>query len=189
VLGASVNYSPEFAASEPNINLLNRIVDAGGGRMLDLRNPSLNPFEINRQKTFQPRDLWEWLLRFAILLFPVDVGIRRIQIDRAEWLKALQRLRGMLLFWRAKPRAPQAEESLNALLARKEQVRAKTTKPAAEPNPNLFKPAAAPKLEASASPQPAAPDSKPEAAKEKGKSEAAQTTSRLLEAKRRAQRK
>ena len=30
VLGASVNYSPEFAATEPNQNLLRRIAEAGG---------------------------------------------------------------------------------------------------------------------------------------------------------------
>lgn len=189
VLGASVNYSPEFAASEPNVNLLTRIVEAGGGRMLDLRNPGLNPYEINRQRTFQPRDLWEWLLRFAILLFPVDVGIRRIQIDRAEWLKATESLRRMLFFWRGKPRTPEADESLNALLARREQVRAKTTKPAMEPNPELFRPVSAPKAEPLPSAQPALAAAEPSQEKQKEKAAPAQTTSRLLEAKRRAQRK
>lgn len=190
VLGASVNYSPEFAATEPNLNLLTRIAESSGGRILDLKNPGLNPFEINRQKTFQPRDLWEWLLRFAILLFPLDVGIRRIQLDRAEWLKATENLRRMVLFWRGKPRTPEADESLNALLVRREQVRARTTSHTVQPSPDLFRPVNEPKTEpgpAAASARASAPAKEPAKPAEKGA--AAQTTSRLLEAKRRAQRK
>src|ERR1051326_1668703 len=123
-LGASVNYSPEFSATEPNQNLLQRLAEAGGGKVLDADVSRSNPFQHDRVKTFQPRDLWEWLLKLAILLFPLDVGVRRIQIDRAEWLRATQTLRRRLLFWRGLPRAPEAEESLAALLARRDQVRA-----------------------------------------------------------------
>ena len=35
VIGASVNYSPEFNAPEPNLNLLRRIAETGGGKLLD----------------------------------------------------------------------------------------------------------------------------------------------------------
>jgi len=189
VLGASVNYSPEFAATEPNQNLLRRVSEAGGGRILDIRNPGLNPFEFNRLKTFQPRDLWEWLLRFGILLFPIDVAIRRIQLDAAEWRKLTDKLKGWVLFWKSKPRSVEADESLNALLARREQVRAKTTTaPLVDVNPDLFKPVNVPKVEATPSAPGAAPqpEAKPE---EKGKKAPVNTTGRLLEAKKRAQRK
>ncbi len=186
VLGASVNYSPEFLASDPNVNLLRRISEVGGGRLLDIQNPSMNPFEFSRQKTFQPHDLWEWLLRLAILLFPIDVGIRRIQLDRAEWEKFLSIIRSKLFFWRGKPRPVEAEESLDALLARRAEVRAKTT--SAEPIPDLFKPANTPTIE-----EPT-PGAAPTVAEEKRqakeeKPEGTQTTSRLLEAKRRAQKR
>lgn len=190
VLGASVNYSPEFAAVEPNVNLLRRIAEASGGKMLDILVPGINPFEHDRIKTFQPKDLWEWMLRLAIILFPLDVGIRRVQLDRAEWLKATENLRRWLLFWRGKPRPIEADESLGALLARRDQVRAKTTAPAVEPNPDLFKPITAvttdtfgaesdAKTGARNTSQPAPPK----------QAAPAETTSRLLEAKRRAQRK
>lgn len=188
VLGASVNYSPEFLAAEPNFNLLRRISEIGAGRILDIQNPAFNPFEFNRQKTFQPNDLWEWLLRLAILLFPVDVGIRRIQIDRAEWEKFLSIVRAKLLFWRGKPRTVEAEESLDALLARRAEVRAKTTA-TPEPIADLFRPAAVPKID---EPPSAQPSQVPASAKETPKSnktEPTQTTSRLLEAKRRAQKR
>ena len=84
VLGASVNYSPEFNATEPNANLLHRIAETTGGKVLELENPSENPFLHDRIKTYQPRDLWEWLVRLAVILFPLDVGVRRIQLDRDE---------------------------------------------------------------------------------------------------------
>src|ERR1051325_1404348 len=73
-VAASVNYSPEFTASEPNRSLLRRIAESSGGKILDVDDPSINPFEHDRHKTFQPRDLWETLLKLAIILFVADVG-------------------------------------------------------------------------------------------------------------------
>ncbi len=140
VIGASVNYSPEFNAIEPDHNLLRRLAEAGGGKVLDPEVIADNPFVHDRVKTFQPRDLWEWLLKLAIVLFPLDVGVRRIYLDRAEWLKATRALRHRIFFWRGVPRSPEADESLGALLARRDQVRSKQTAPVVQPNPDLFRP-------------------------------------------------
>ena len=155
--------------------------------------PAVNPFSHDRLKTFQPRDLWESLLKFAIILFTLDVGVRRIQIGRDEWLRAMQALRRWLFFWRGAPRPPEAEESLAALLTRRQQVRSQQTAPAAEPRPDLFRPErpaemSLPGEEAPAdTPAPAAP---PPAASPKPPEEPpASTASRLLEAKRRAQKR
>jgi uncharacterized membrane protein len=193
VVGATVNYSPEFIASEPNANLLRRLAESGSGKILDPMNMTLNPFSHNRLKTFQPRDLWERLLKFAVLLFVLDVGVRRIQIDRDEWLRATQALRRWLFFWQGVPRTPEAEESLAALLARREQVRSRQTAPVVEPKPDLFRPARPvtlpmPGTEAAteASGETAvATEEPPESADQPAPS----TTSRLLEAKRRAQKR
>jgi len=186
-----VNYSPEFSSSEPNYNLLRRLAGTGAGKLLDADLPADNPFLHDRIRTFQPRDLWEWLLKLAILLFPIDVGVRRIQLDRAEWLRATQTLRRWLFFWRGAQRPPEADESLAALLVRRDQVRAKQTAPSSQPRPDLFSPqkpvvlvpaegeAAAPR--SGARPPGEAPG--PVASGELPSS----TTSRLLEAKRRAQ--
>ncbi|MGY8652522.1 MAG: VWA domain-containing protein [Verrucomicrobiia bacterium] len=141
-LGASVNYSPEFNDSEPNLNRLRRIAEAGGGKALDLAdaaNPEANnPFLHDRKKTFQPRDLWEWLLKLAVCLFPLDVAVRRIQIDREEWSRATRTLRRWLLFWRPAKAEAQEDESLNALLARRDTVRSKKTAP--KSSAELFQP-------------------------------------------------
>ena len=193
VVGASVNYSPEFTASEPNFNLLRRIAESGDGKILEPQNPAANPFEHDRKKTFQPKDLWDWLLKFAVLLFTVDVGVRRIQLDRDEWTRAMRKLRSWIFFWQGTPRAPEAEESLSALLVRREQVRSKQTAPAVEPKADLFKPIkevsiAEPGDQGAPAPQPQAPAPAPEATKAE-QEEGATTTSRLLEAKRRAQKR
>jgi hypothetical protein len=172
------------------VNLLRRLVEAGGGRTLSLTNaadPAANPFLHDRQRTFQPRDLWEWLLQLALFLFVADVGVRRIYLDRAEWLTATATLRRYLFFWRGKARPVGADESLGALLARRDAVRARHTPPAA-PSPELFQPARPetailPPSETLAVPK-TAPEAPPPAATDR-----TNVTSRLLDAKRRASRK
>lgn len=196
VLGASVNYSPEFNATEPNLPLLRRLAELGGGKLLDPITD--NPFRLNRLKTFQPRDLWDILLKVLICLFLVDVGVRRVDIDREEWAKWLNQLKRWLGFGDAR-KAAESEESMSALLARKNEVRAQQSarqEPVVvlppRPSADLFKPRQAPVSTVSSeagdgsgvagSPaggeasdaKPAVPDS---------------ATNRLLEAKRRAQKK
>jgi len=192
-VGASINYSPEFNASEPNLNLLRRLAESGGGRVLDRENPADSTFLHDREKTFQPRDLWEWLLKFGVLLFPLDAAVRRIQLDRDEMHRMWRKVRGWIFFWQGVEREPEAEESLAALLSRREQVRSTHTPSAAQASADLFrpqKPVTLPQDEGSPTttftdgpkkPPPAGPETpaKPEAT----------TTSRLLDAKRRAQRR
>jgi uncharacterized membrane protein len=193
VIGTSVNYSPEFNTAEPNLNLLRRIAETGGGKLLDPMIPAVNPFMHERQKTFQPRDLWETLLKFAIILFTLDVGVRRIQIGRDEWLRGMQVLRSWLFFWRGAPRPPEAEESLAALLTRRQQVRSQQTGPAAEPRPELFRPDKAATVPLPGEEDVATPPTQTAPApteSPKPPTEAAPSTaSRLLEAKRRAQKR
>jgi uncharacterized membrane protein len=189
VLGASVNFSPEFAAPSPNLNLLHRLAEAGGGKVLDPANPQDVPFRLNREKTFQAHDLWEWLLKIAVVLFTFDVGLRRVDLDPEDVAKFANRWRRRLFFWKPSVHEGKPEESLSALLARRDQVRSQQV--AQAPDPSLFRPAQ-PVVDPETSPpspstassvvqsedQPPAPPSQPTS-----------TTSRLLEAKRRAQKK
>jgi hypothetical protein len=193
-VGASVNYSPEFNDTAPNLHLLQQITERSGGKLLPFQptTPEDNPFLHDRKKTFQPRDLWEFLLKLAICLFPIDVGVRRIQLDRDEWLKATATLRRWMMFWRGKPRPVEADESLNALLARRDQVRSTQTGPSVQPAPELFQPTRAVDLSTPASAStPEAAVRSTEAPEQGGKKTEppAGTTSRLLDAKRRAQKR
>lgn len=139
VVGASVNYSPEFDAAAPDLNLLQRLAELGGGRVLDPVKD--NPFLLNRDKTFRPIDLWEDLLKWMVLLFVFDVGVRRLDIDREEWAKGLARLRRKLGLG-GDPSAGQSDESLATLLAKRDAVRGAreaSTQPAEAPA-ELFQP-------------------------------------------------
>ncbi|HUD47784.1 MAG TPA: glutamine amidotransferase [Candidatus Baltobacteraceae bacterium] len=186
-LGLSVNYSPEFDDTGPNLNLLRRLAELGGGKVLDPRTD--NPFTHDRQETFQPLDLRDWLLKFAILLFPLDVAVRRIQIDQAEWLRATNKLRRWIFFWEGAPRTKEADESLSALLARRSQVRSERTAPA--PNPALFEPEKPAQIQTSspsAAPVSGSGPAPPPADKSPGQDQTS-TTGRLLDAKRRAKKR
>ena len=188
VLGASVNYSPEFDAAEPNLPLLRRLAELGGGRVL---NPETeNPFRTGRIKTYQPRDLWDLLLRCVVCLFLVDVGVRRVDVDREEWSRWFRRFSGG-----NRKRAAESEESLSALLARKNEVR--SAQPAesvvvrpTRPAPDLFQPKQAP-VESAASAPTDSSGSRGDTPVSGGGSTPGpvEGTNRLSEAKRRAQRK
>ena len=197
VVGASVNFSPEFSSSEPNLNLMKRIAEAGGGQVLDPTKPLENPFTHDRVKTKRPLDLWEWLVRLAIILFVIDVGVRRIDMDREQWSKMTATAKRKFFFWRGKSRQPEADESLNTLLARREQVRSTRTSAGTEPRErreDLFKPQEPAKMAdfpltsegEGATPSQQEP---PVEAKPAEEETPAGTTSRLLEAKRRAQKR
>jgi uncharacterized membrane protein len=187
-LGLSVNYSPEFDDSGPNTSLLHHLAEMGGGKVLDPDTD--NPYSHDRIETFQPLDLRDWLLQLAILLFPLDVAVRRIQLDRDEWLRATKTLRRWLMPWKGVPRTKEADESLSALLTRRGRVRLERT--ATEPSAALFEPEKkvelpeagkfAPISGGETSPEGGAGDKPPPKPQ-------ASVTSRLLDAKRRAQKR
>ena len=153
-----------------------------------------NPFAHDRVKTHQPNDLWEWLLKLAVFLFVLDVGVRRIQIDRDEWNRATQTLHKWIFFWRGTPRTAAAEESLATLLARREQIRSTRTGSGEEPRAELFRPqqpGAVVELPGQFPQSPAAATEAPPATEAKSAEAQKSTTtaSRLLEAKKRAQKR
>jgi hypothetical protein len=172
------------------------LAESGGGKVLDPDNPADNTFLHDRQKTYQARDLWEWLLRLGVLLFPLDVAVRRIQLEREEMQRMWRRVRSWIFFWQGEAREPEAEESLAALLSRRDQVRSSQTAPAnTPPSADLFRPQKPVTLPPDAGsptepPQPGmTPPKPPPETGGVAKPEAASTTSRLLDAKRRAQRR
>ncbi|MCW5554923.1 MAG: VWA domain-containing protein [Verrucomicrobiae bacterium] len=181
-IGTSLAYSPELTTRTPNTALLGRLAEVTGGRVIDPAGPAVFPFQHDRKKTSQAQDLWSWLLKFCVVVFVIEVGVRRVQIDREDWQRFTRRVGTWLLFWRKTPgtTAP-TTPSLAALLARRDAVRAQTS------SSGTSTPSASPENAASVSlgsaPTPAsvassAPDTSPE-------SPVQSTTNRLLEAKRR----
>ncbi|HVF91504.1 MAG TPA: VWA domain-containing protein [Blastocatellia bacterium] len=103
--GSVNSYSPEFAITGEDKDLLSRLSEATGGRVVPGLSGGLRAgddaeaaagaglFERKATRT-EPREIWEALLLAALLLLPVDVGIRRLNITREqvdgarEWVAA-----------------------------------------------------------------------------------------------------
>ncbi|MCS1411080.1 MAG: hypothetical protein M2R45_04276 [Verrucomicrobia subdivision 3 bacterium] len=193
--GTSLSFSPEYARSEPQLNLLGQLAEMSGGKVFPSLGIAANPFAHNRLKTFQPNDLWEWFLKLAILLFPLDVALRRVQADRADLARAYRRVISKLLFWRQTETASLRDESLSALLNRRDQVRARQVREMSETG-TLGKPlVSSPRAKGPFTETIKTPKSKgvPADSKtldsEEDAEEPQSTTSRLLIAKRKAQQK
>jgi Mg-chelatase subunit ChlD len=119
VTGAVNSYSPEFSIASSDANLLVNISEATGGKMMSGAEAS-DLFERRRTRT-RPREVWESLMLIALLLLPVDVGVRRLHITREqveqarEWISAKLR--------RSRERQEEAVASLEQLKASRSRVR------------------------------------------------------------------
>jgi uncharacterized membrane protein len=82
------SYSPEYAAVPPDEAALARLVERVGGRV------DPEPATVFDRAGLTPgtgaRELWPLLGLLALLLAPVDVGLRRLRLERGDW----SRLRG-----------------------------------------------------------------------------------------------
>jgi Mg-chelatase subunit ChlD len=102
IAGSVNSYSPEFSITSSDTNLLAQISEATGGSVLNANaaNPAspdqaTNPqgsgnaglFDHRTEKT-TPREIFAILLLLAVLLLPLDVGLRRIHISREQFEEA-----------------------------------------------------------------------------------------------------
>ena len=85
--GLIVPYASEFAladgAGDAGQRLMSELAQLGGGRVLPLDQPALSlAHDIEGQPVRVP--LWPHLLLVAILLFPLDVAVRRLTFSWAD---------------------------------------------------------------------------------------------------------
>ncbi len=193
MIGTSLNFSPEYGTSETHWSLLNRLTEASGGKLFPTLEQAANPFRHDRLETYQPRDLWEWLLQLAILLFPLDVALRRVQLDRTELVRARRWVMNRVLFWRQPVAEGPRDEALGALLSRRDSVRAQRPQEVARVKP-VRSAAESPRRRPLSKPTTTARPVKPVAVKEEAEppetppAEEESTASRLLAAKKRVRR-
>lgn len=186
VVGASLSYSPEFGVRHSNHGLLQRIAGITGGKEIRPDRPGSNPFFDDRRPTWQPQDLWEDLLRFALVLFVLDVGVRRVAVGREELRALAVFLAGWLPRRRERRRVEdETSPSLTALLARRDAVRTVIVRP---PETGVRDGATAPMRPDPDTRPRSAPANPPEKGEPSPAEESVGLTSRLLAAKQRAQR-
>jgi Mg-chelatase subunit ChlD len=94
VTGSVNSYSPEFSITSSDTNLLTQISEATGGGVLNASPVSVDNannqaagnttlFDHRTEKT-TPQEIFAGLLLFAVLLLPLDVGLRRVHIGREQ---------------------------------------------------------------------------------------------------------
>lgn len=82
--GLVVPYSPEYQRTGQGTALLDELARATGGGVLETPEMAFAPLD---KPVTRARPLWPALLLTAALLFPFDVGVRRLRITRADWYR------------------------------------------------------------------------------------------------------
>jgi len=80
-VGLDVPYSPEYRTTGVNTPFLRSLAVAGGGSVI--ASPQ-DAWRSNLQSVLSADDLSLWLLLLAVLLLPIDVGVRRLIVTRRE---------------------------------------------------------------------------------------------------------
>jgi Mg-chelatase subunit ChlD len=86
-LGVVVPYSPEYMGGGADTVLLGRVAAATGGRVLSLEGLRA-AYDRNLPPATRQVALWPWLLLLAALILPLDVGVRRLGVSRADVRRA-----------------------------------------------------------------------------------------------------
>ncbi len=182
--GFIVSYSPEYLRFRSNPIVLNEIAEKTGGMMLS-KEDAVDEIYLSRREARQSSSpIFDWFLIGLAIAIPLDVGVRRVQIDKyaLKSLLGLNRRRG------------DSTETMSALLQRKKEVgtaldaQRESSKPAARAATAAPRPAT-PMLDKprdTGSPQSQRPVPK-EPEKPAPTHPADGTTGRLLEMKRRRQ--
>jgi uncharacterized membrane protein len=172
--GLAVPYSPEHLRFRSEPLVLARIAEASGGRLLDGSETGEELFGVDREPATRSRPVTDLLLLVICCLIPIDVAVRRIDLDLAVIKK-----------WLGLSRKEQVSQpTLGALLARKQALADELAeKDQVEPEARRPKPPKAP-------PRRQPPESQPKAEKAPADELAGlSTTERLLAMKRRRQRR
>ena len=133
---ATRSYPAEYAGAPAERARLTGAVEATGGRMNPLPASAFDTAGLAPGSV--PRPLWPWLAGLALALTPIDVGLRRLRLERADW--------GRLVAWVRAPRRgsakpePERDAATDALFAARARARGET--PDAEPSPGVGEPPA-----------------------------------------------
>lgn len=81
---AAIDYAPEYRAERSREDVLRAAADATGGRSLA---DGDDPFAHDFQAVVGRIELWPWALLLAAVFLVFDVGVRRLDLFRAEGLR------------------------------------------------------------------------------------------------------
>ncbi len=119
--GVSVAYSPEFAELKANTPLLQEVATRTGGRVLSPADAKTVFDRRSLPRAETRRTIWEDLVRYMLILFVLDVAIRRIAVNPAELARKLRRFIGEMAGRRTT--AAESAAVLSTLRGTRERVR------------------------------------------------------------------
>jgi len=114
-LGFVVPYSPEYKSRGIDRAFLSRLASITGGNELA---QSADAFIQDLPSIPSTREIWLALLIFAALLFPLDVGIRRLTLRKKDFLPAVNFVNSLLLYPKQKTSSSQPQLLSNLFEAR-----------------------------------------------------------------------
>jgi uncharacterized membrane protein len=175
--GFIVSYSPEYINFRSNWNVLREIQSETGGQMLEIDAPAASLFD-RREPKSSSQPIFDWFLVALACLVPLDVAVRRVQLD---WYS----IKTLLGF----DKRGETTQTMGALLARKKDVSATLQRRAETPLQSLQATTAL--IREQQARRTAAPRPKPAPGGQTGRKPPAggeqTTTSRLLDLKRKRQ--
>lgn len=123
--GVSVAYSPEFQELSTNLPLLEELTARTKGRNLGTNAANASVFDRGSlPKTETRRPIWEDLIRWMLVIFLLDVAIRRIALNPiAMW----RRFRGRVAEMGGRGRTAQSAEVLSSLKGVRDKARDQQT--------------------------------------------------------------
>lgn len=157
--GWVLGYSPEYQQFETTPTLLAQIATLTGGRDLIAAGGPPATFDHSLPSQSTTRPIWHWLTLTAVLLFPLDIALRRLVITRQDWQRMWAATLGR---WSPAPLTATAQtEQVVRLFQAKRRA---STQPAAmsQPSPNVTPP-----IETAVSPTQPTPTSTPPATAQK----------------------
>ena len=113
--GFVVAYSPEYLRFRSDPIMLRQIAERTGGRVLNGQETAKDVFSILREPKETSKSIVDWLLILLACMIPIDVGVRRVQLDWSV-------IRG----WFLRGKKSESTATLSALLKVKEKVREST---------------------------------------------------------------
>lgn len=121
--GASLSFSPEYAASRSNDDFLEKLARESGGRVAG--GSDYNAFLPHKTATRKPTPLWPWMLLVGLCLVPFDVFVRRVYWEFGEiakWFTAQALLAWQTITFTRPKVTTERAEAMGSLLTAKQRV-------------------------------------------------------------------
>ena len=145
------SYSAEYAATQQDPTVLARIAEAGDGTVEP--DPALAFSPDGLAPGSSSRELWPWLALLALVTLPIDVGLRRLRLEREDLARLRAWVRTRLRRGGRRGDEPARSETTEGLLAARERARERLagtprddrpSHPGADPSPPAERPEARP---------------------------------------------